>query len=104
VTVYFRTFAAMWGEDGPYDWDDELVETIEHELEHHMSFLRGDDPTDDEERAVIRDEAVRIVGRREAGRRAIEGFGASWGDFVKRTWPLWLLAVIALAAMLATQH
>ena len=104
VTVYFRTFAAMWGEDGPYDWDDELVETIEHELEHHVSFLRGDDPTDDEERAVIRDEAVRIVGRREAGRRAIEGFGASWGDFVKRTWPLWLLAVIALAAMLATQH
>jgi hypothetical protein len=104
VTVYYRTFAAMWNEDGAYDWDDELVETIEHELEHHVSFMRGDDPTDDEERAVIRDEAVRIVGRREAGRRAIEGFGASWLDFFRRTWPLWLLALAALVAMLATQQ
>lgn len=104
VTVYYRTFAAMWSEEGPYDWDDELVETIEHELEHHVSFLRGDDPMDDEERAVIRDEAMRIVGRREASRRAIEGFGASWIDFLRRTWPLWLLALVALAFMLATQR
>lgn len=104
VTVYYRTFAAMWSEDGPYDWDDELVETIEHELEHHVSFMRGDDPMDDEERAVIREEAMRIVGKREAGRRAIEGFGASWQDFLRRTWPLWVLAFVALAAMLATQR
>jgi hypothetical protein len=104
VTVYYRTFEAMWNEEGAYDWDGELAETIEHELEHHIAFLRGDDPTDDEERAVIRDEAVRIVGRREAGRRAIEDFGASWSDFLKRTWPLWLLALVLLAVMLATQH
>ena len=104
VTVYYRTFCAMWHEDGPYDWEDELTETIEHELDHHISFLRGDDPTDDEERAVIREEAVRIVGRREVGRRAIEGFGASWTDFLRRTWPLWVLAVLALLVMLATQR
>jgi hypothetical protein len=104
VTVYYRTFRAMWDEEGPYDWNDELSETIEHELEHHVSFLRGDDPMDDEERAVIADEAVRIVGRKEAGRRAIEGFGASWRDFLRRTWPIWVLAVLALAFMLATQR
>ena len=104
VTVYYRTFLAMWQEDGPYDWEDELTETIEHELDHHISFLRGDDPTDDEERAVIRDEAVRIVGRREVGRRAIEGFGASWTDFLRRTWPLWVLALVALLFTLATQR
>jgi hypothetical protein len=103
VAVYYRTFRAMWNEDGPYDWDDELEETIEHELEHHIAFLRGDDPTDDEERAEIRDEAVRIIGRREAGRRAIEGFGASWTDFLRRTWPIWVLALVALLFMLATQ-
>jgi len=104
VTLYYRTFRAMWDEDGPYDWDAELSETIEHELEHHVFFLRGDDPMDDEERAVIRDEALRIVGKREAGRRAVEGFGASLVDFVKRTWPLWVIALLALAAMLATQR
>lgn len=104
VTVYYKTFRAMWNEDGPYDWDEELVETVEHELEHHISFLRGDDPMDEEERAEIADEAVRIVGRREAGRRAIEGFGASWRDFWARTWPVWLIAAIALAFMLATQR
>ncbi|MDB4937714.1 MAG: hypothetical protein JWP87_4686 [Labilithrix sp.] len=104
VTVYYRTFRAMWDEDGAYDWEDELAETIEHELEHHIAFLRGEDATDDEERAVIRDEAVRIVGRREASRRAIEGFGASWTDFLRRTWPLWILALVALLFMLATQR
>jgi hypothetical protein len=104
VTVYYRTFRAMWDEDGPYDWDDELSETIEHELEHHVSFLRGDDPTDDEERSVIRDEAMRVVGRREAGRRAIKGFGASWTDFLRRTWPIWVLALLALLFTLVTQR
>ena len=104
VTVYYRTFRAMWDEDGPYDWDDELAETIEHELEHHVSFLRGHDPTDEEERAVIRDEAMRIVGKREAGRRALKGFGASWTDFLRRTWPIWVLAILALIVTLATQR
>ncbi len=104
VTVYYRSFRAMWDEEGPYDWDDELAETIEHELEHHVSFLRGDDPTDDEERAVIRDEALRIVGKREAGRRALHGFGASYRDFLRRTWPIWVLALLALLFTLVTQR
>ncbi len=104
VTIYYRTFLAMWNEDGPYDWQDELAETIEHELDHHIAFLRGDDPTDDEERAVIREEAVRIVGRREVGRRAIVGFGASWTDFLRRTWPIWVIALLALLFTLATQR
>jgi hypothetical protein len=104
VSIYYRTFLAMWQEDGAYDWEEELRETIEHELEHHISFLRGDDPTDDEERAVIRDEAVRIVGRSEVARRTLVGFGASWTDFLRRTWPLWVLAVLALLFTLATQR
>ena len=104
VSVYYRTFRAMWDEDGAYDWDDELAETIEHELEHHVSFLRGDDPTDDEERAVIREEAMRIVGKREAGRRALHGVGASYRDFLRRTWPIWVLALLALLFTLVTQR
>lgn len=104
VTLYYRTFRAMWDEEGPYDWEDELRETIEHELEHHVYFLRGDDPMDDEERETIRDEARRIVGKKETTRRAITGFGDSMKDFLARTWPLWVIALIALLAMLATQR
>jgi len=104
VTVYYRTFRAMWNEEGPYDWEDELEETIEHELEHHVYFLRGDDPMDDEERAAIRDEALRVVGRREAGRRMAAGFGESVADFLRRTWPLWVLAALALAFTLVSQR
>ncbi len=103
VSVYYRTFRAMWDEDGAYDWEDELGETIEHELEHHGHFLRGYDPMDDDEREEIRDEAVRIVGRREAGRRELVGFGASLPDFVRRTWPLWVIAAIGLAVALLQQ-
>ena len=101
ITVYYRTFRAVWDEEGPYDWEDELTETIEHELEHHMYFLRGDDPMDDDEREVIRDEAVRIVGRREVGRRELAGFRASLQDFAVRAWPLFVIAAIALAMTLA---
>ncbi len=99
VTVYHRTFRAMWDEEGPYDWEAELHETIEHEIEHHDYWLRGDDPMDEAERAAIRDEGLRLVGRREATRRALGGFGESVTDFTRRTWPLFVILAIALAAM-----
>lgn len=104
VTLYYRTFRAMWEEEGPYDWEHELEETIEHELEHHVYYLRGDDPMDDEERAEIHAEAARIVGRKEISRRAIHGFGDSLRDFAARTWPIWLIALLALAATLIAQR
>lgn len=104
ITLYYRTFRAMWDDEGPYDWEDEVHETIEHELEHHVCFLRGDDPMDAEERAEIRAEERRLVGNKEATRRAVRGFGGSLKDFAARTWPLWLIALIALLATLATQR
>lgn len=95
VSVYYRTFRAMWDEEGPYDWEAELAETIEHELEHHLSFLRGHDEVDDEERALIRDEAARVVGRKETARRARSTGGVR--EVLARTWPLWLLLGAATA-------
>lgn len=104
VTVYYRTFLAMWREDGPYDWEDELTETVEHELEHHVYFLRGEDPMDDAERAEIREEGLRLVGRREANRRALGGFGSSLVDFTKRTWPLFVILALAFVATWLTRE
>lgn len=103
ITLYFRTFLAMWNDEGPYDWEDEVHETIEHELEHHVYFLDGADPMDEAEHAAIDDEARRLVGSKEAKRRVVKSFGASLGDFVKRAWPLLVIAFVALLLTLWTQ-
>ncbi|MBX3231902.1 MAG: metallopeptidase family protein [Labilithrix sp.] len=97
ITVYYRTFQAAHRDEPDFDWEDELRETIEHELEHHVYFLRGDDPMDEEERAEIAAEAVRVVGKREAARRELAGFGSSLRDFFRRAWPLVLIAAVVFA-------
>lgn len=104
VTIYFRTFRAMWEEEGPYDLDAELRETIDHELVHHLHYLAGDDPLDDEERSVIAQEAVRLVGRRELGRRARASFVADVSEFWRRTWPIWVFAALATAVATLLQR
>lgn len=93
VQLYYRTFRAMHEQDGPYDLDAEIIETLEHELEHHHAYLRGDDPQDDLERAEIADEIVGRIGATEARRRAARSARQGLGDFLYRTWPLWLLAL-----------
>jgi hypothetical protein len=92
VTIYYRTFESA----GDFDWEEELHETIEHELEHHVYWLRGDDPLDEEEHAEIDREVVRVVGRHEATRRTLAVFGTSIPDFFVRAWPLVLIAALAL--------
>lgn len=100
VTVFYRTFRAEWQDSGPYDWRAELRETIEHELRHHAGYLRGRDPMDEDERAEIVREAVRTVGRRELARRGTRALFADVGDFLRRTWPLWIVLLIAAIVML----
>ncbi|WP_394833525.1 hypothetical protein LVJ94_44160 [Pendulispora rubella] len=99
ITVFYRTFRAAWEDEGDFDWEGELEETIEHEFEHHIGFLRGSDPTDEEERAEIDIEAVRIHGRRTLVRRGVSAFGHDVLDFWRRTWFFWILALIAMAAL-----
>jgi rubrerythrin len=101
VTIYYRTFEAIAREEGPFDWEAELRETIEHELEHHLYFLRGHDPMDEEEHAEIDREAVRVVGRSEATRRTVASFGASIKEFFTRAWPLVLIGAAVLAISIA---
>jgi hypothetical protein len=93
VTVFYRTFRAIWDEEGDYDWDAELRETIEHELQHHEGHLAGHDPMDEEERREIDREAMRVVGKRAVVRGGATALGADFADFVKRTWPIWLLLI-----------
>ena len=96
ITLYYRTFRAMWTEDGPYDWRAEGEETLAHELEHHFSNERGHDETDEEERDEIAREAVRLLGKKEIARRATRGLARDFGEFIARTWVIWILALIAV--------
>ena len=101
VTIYYRTFEACVAEEPGFDWEAELRETVEHELEHHVYFLRGDDPMDDAERAEIAAEAVRVVGKSEAQRRELKGFAGTFPDFLRRAWPLIVLAAFGLIVAIA---
>lgn len=63
ITLYRRTFERMW-EDGPYDVEAEIRETIDHEVEHHLHHLSGHDPMDEEERREALRELERTFGKR----------------------------------------
>jgi hypothetical protein len=104
IALYYRTFRSMF-DDAPYDVDAEIRETLEHELEHHLGHLAGDDPLDEEERAEIVRERRRVEGARTPAASLVEGAGwlaTDLGRFVRATWPLWLLALLALLVMIAS--
>jgi len=102
IVLYYRTFRSMH-EDDPYDVDEEIRETVEHELEHHVGFVEGEDPLDEEERHAIAVERRRLVGGSNATDLAA---GAGWlasdfGRFLRVTWPLWALILFGLLLILA---
>ena len=104
ITIYYRTFASIWKDDGAYDVEGEIHETIEHELEHHDAHLVGHDPKDEEERDEIAREARRVVGKKALARAATSAFASDVAEFWKRTWLVWVVALIAVAiAILASK-
>lgn len=100
VTLYYRTFRRMWEEDGPYDLEAEIRETIDHELEHHLHYLAGHDPKDAEERAAARRELRALYGERRLLRMAAREAASDVAAFLRATWPFLVLiaAGVALAA------
>jgi hypothetical protein len=101
IAVYYRTFRAMWKEEGPFDWEEELKETIVHEAEHHRANLYGFDPVDEAEQHEIEIEAAKLVGKRAILRGVVRSFGTDLGSFLRKTWLIWLtlIAVCLLAAI-----
>ena len=81
--------------DRSFDVAGEISETIEHEVIHHVNFLRGHDPMDEEERFVIAKERQQLIGRKELARRET----AFWWRFVKEAWPfLFLVGLVAFVS------
>lgn len=101
IAVYYRTFRAVWVEEGPYDWEDELAETLEHEYEHFLAELAGGDPMDEEERREIADEAIRIHGKSTLLKAEVGHLGSDFAGFLRRTWILWAI-IIAVALLVAS--
>lgn len=69
IDIYYRTFESMYAER-PFDVEAEIRETIDHEVEHHLHYLSGHDPMDEEERQEALAELERTYGKR-AVRRAM---------------------------------
>lgn len=99
ITVYYRTFRAMWEDEGPYDWVAELEETVEHEYEHFLAELAGGDPVDDEERRAITDEAIRLHGKATLLTHEVGHLGRDVAGFWRRTWLLWVIVLVVVALL-----
>lgn len=104
IRIFHRTFENLFEEEGAYDVRAEVAETLRHELEHHLAFLSGDDPVDDDERAEIGRELIQRVGKREVGRRAAHAATSSVTDFWQKTWYVWLIALLATLLTLLSQR
>lgn len=81
ISVFHGSFVEierLHREDGePFDWDEEIVETIRHELQHHLEWRAGEDGLGDE------DELQDDNERRLSGLPFTPGFhrwGVSLGD------------------------
>ena len=47
IVLYHGSFAKLAQQDVAFDWEDELWETITHELQHHLESLAGEDALED---------------------------------------------------------
>lgn len=102
IRIFHRTFENVFEDEGPYNVRAEIRETIQHELEHHLAYLAGEDAVDDDERSLIHHELAQRVGKREVGRRASREVRSDLWGFVTRTWYVWLIALAAtLLSLLA---
>ena len=93
IRLFYRSFREEKRSDESFDVKAEIEETIDHETVHHLHFLAGDDPLDEEERTAIAKERAVVVGRKELVRRAARGAWADLAGFLRLAFPLVALLV-----------
>lgn len=100
IRLYYRTFRNMWIQEGPYDVEAEVRETIDHEVEHHLHHLAGRDPMDDAEREEARRELERTFGKRAVRR-------AEWAALraeLRRIGIVFIVLAMLFGVMVAALH
>lgn len=50
IALYYGSFVAIARGNPNFDWENELWDTITHELQHHVESLAGDDSLIEEDR------------------------------------------------------
>ncbi|MBK9262900.1 MAG: hypothetical protein IPM54_24235 [Polyangiaceae bacterium] len=95
IRIFYRTFDMEHRRDPSFDVAAEIEETIDHEITHHLHYLAGDDPLDDEERDAIAQESIRRIGKRETARRVGKGIASDFLGFLRTMWPILLVAFVA---------
>jgi len=96
IELYYETFRRTFEED-PYDVDEEIRETIAHEVEHHFHELAGHDPLDEAERAEAAREVALRFGERYVARAARHALWAPLTGFLRLVFPVLLLLALGLA-------
>jgi hypothetical protein len=95
IHLYYRSFEKMHDEE-PYDVDAEIRETIDHEVEHHLYYLAGHDPMDEEERAEAAEEVRKVFGEKAAKRAQRQAIASEL-----KTAGVFLAILLALATIAA---
>ncbi|MFO0552138.1 MAG: metallopeptidase family protein [Polyangiaceae bacterium] len=95
IRLYVRSFQSEFRLDSSFDVAREIEETLDHEVEHHLHFLAGYDPMDEEERAVIARDRERVIGKSELARRSTRAAMSDLTSFLTRAGPLLLVIAIA---------
>lgn len=95
IDVYYKTFEKMY-EEAPFDVEAELRDTIDHEVEHHLHYLSGHDPMDEEEREEALAELQRTYGARAVRRAQAAGILAEL-----RTLSWFMLAAAIVVGVIA---
>jgi hypothetical protein len=70
VALYYGSFVNVGEGDPEFDWEEEMWETLTHELRHHVESLAGDDSLNIEDEVVARDFERRDDDDRPSERRA----------------------------------
>jgi hypothetical protein len=70
VALYYGSFVNVAEGDPEFDWEEEMWETLTHELRHHVESLAGDDSLNIEDEVVARDFERRDDDDRPRERRA----------------------------------
>lgn len=52
IALYYGSFARIAQMDPEFDWEEEIWETLTHELRHHVESLAGDDSLVEEDMQV----------------------------------------------------
>src|SRR5215204_3724898 len=52
VVLYYGSFREIAADDGEFDWEHEIRETLQHELQHHLEHLADEDGLGDLDYAV----------------------------------------------------